>query len=1071
MKTRFFLILAIFFNTINLGAQIEQGKTFSIPKHEIVCSAFSADSKYIATGGFDKKIIICDALKGTVIKELTGLKDFPLSVAFSTDGNYLISGGKDSKVTIWNLQTGKFVSLNGHSADVTSVDISTGNLIASASKDKTIRIWDINGTLVSTLKGHTQEVNSVKFNYDGSKLVSGGADGKVIEWDVRNAKLIRSVEAHEGWTRCVAYNYNGTLIASGGDDGKIHIWNSSDGKLQNSIIAHSKWVQTLAFSPDGKYILSGGHDNYLVLINSITGEFVFHSPKQDFFVLSVAFNLNGKDFISSTLYSDKLHVWDASALGIQSMAGNSTVSRAKPVITWNNQNNLTSDKLNFKIDALLKSESEVSSVDIYVNGNKFSSERKLVTSNQGFDIDFKKVIFLNAGENKVRLTAYNAGGETISDELTVTYTQPQEVIAPPVAVIPKTKASISWKSQNNINVDTVLPGISAFIKSESAVNSVDVYVNDKQVSAEKINQANKSDFNVEFQKAIALKEGLNTVKLIASNEGGQSTSDILNITYVKPVKIVKPPEVVIPKTKASLVWKTSDNLNVENASAKVNASIKSDTKISSVDVYLNNKKISTEKELKGNGPGFNIDLEKAVDLTEGLNSLKLVAVNEAGESSSELLWITYIKPQERIAMQEKQFEMAIPPAEPEKPKTKPKVAWKTPDNTKVENLSAKILATIKSDTKVTMVDIFLNNKKILSEKELTASGTDFNIDLEKAIDLSEGLNTLRLVASNEAGESSSEPLWITYTKPKEIIAAVVKIPEEKKVESTPKEVPKPVEKITEVAVAKGFPTGAELLKDLPKNSQNQYRYAVIIGNEDYSSFQTGLQSESNVQFAVADAKAFKEYAVTILGVPEENVMLLTNARAIEMDNTIGKLNPIIKALNGKAEIVFFYAGHGFPDEQTKEAYLIPVDVSGTNLKFAIKLKDMYSSLTEFPSKRITVFIDACFSGGAREQGLLSARAVRINPKSNPLNGNVVVFTASSGNESALPYKEKEHGIFTYFLLAKLKETGGKITYKELSDYIIEQVGVKSVLVNNKPQTPQTNVSMGVANSWANWKIN
>jgi len=87
-----------------------------------------------------------------------------------------------------------------------------------------------------------------------------------------------------------------------------------------------------------------------------------------------------------------------------------------------------------------------------------------------------------------------------------------------------------------------------------------------------------------------------------------------------------------------------------------------------------------------------------------------------------------------------------------------------------------------------------------------------------------------------------------------------------------------------------------------------------------------------------------------------------------------------------------------------------------------------------------------------------------------LKGNLVVFSASSGSESSLPYKDKQHGLFTYYLLSKLKETRGEITYKELSEHLSAQVGVRSVMVNSKPQTPQTNVSYDAENVWGNWKL-
>ena len=62
-------------------------------------------------------------------------------------------------------------------------------------------------------------------------------------------------------------------------------------------------------------------------------------------------------------------------------------------------------------------------------------------------------------------------------------------------------------------------------------------------------------------------------------------------------------------------------------------------------------------------------------------------------------------------------------------------------------------------------------------------------------------------------------------------------------------------------------------------------------------------------------------------------------------------------------------------------------------------------------------MDACFSGSRRENGMIvSARGVAIKPKKDIVTGNVVVFSAADGSETAYPYKEKGHGLFTYFLL-------------------------------------------------------
>jgi len=270
-------------------------------------------------------------------------------------------------------------------------------------------------------------------------------------------------------------------------------------------------------------------------------------------------------------------------------------------------------------------------------------------------------------------------------------------------------------------------------------------------------------------------------------------------------------------------------------------------------------------------------------------------------------------------------------------------------------------------------------------------------------------------------------------------------------------------------------SSASLLADVDKNipdnvNSNTNRYALIFGNEDYASNQVGLQSEANVDFARNDAKIFKEYCLKTLGIPEENITYKTDATSGAMRQNIDKLRKLIKNSDGKMEVVFYYAGHGFPDEKTQEAYLIPVDVSGADLTSAIKLNDVYQSLTEYPSKRVLFFLDACFSGGARNQPLLAARGVKIKPKEITLRGNTVVFSASSKDQVSLPYKEKKHGMFTYFLLKKIQDTKGDVSLKELSDYINKTVSFESVKQNSKEQNPQTQISSEINSTWESWKL-
>ena len=265
---------------------------------------------------------------------------------------------------------------------------------------------------------------------------------------------------------------------------------------------------------------------------------------------------------------------------------------------------------------------------------------------------------------------------------------------------------------------------------------------------------------------------------------------------------------------------------------------------------------------------------------------------------------------------------------------------------------------------------------------------------------------------------------------------------------------------------------ADVDKNIPETEvKNPNKYALIIGNEDYSSKQSGLGSESNVAFAVNDAKVFKEYALKTFGIEEANVHCLINATSGEMNQKIALVCQILQKLNGKGELVFYYAGHGFPDESTKIPYLIPVDVNATNLNNAVNLFGLYKQFSTANPKKVSVFLDACFSGGGRDAGLLAARAVKIKPKMEIIEGNIVVFSATSEEQSALPFKERQHGMFTYHLLKNIQETKGNVTYGELESNVKEKVSIESLKINQKSQDPQVLFSSKIIDQWSTWKIN
>ena len=102
--------------------------------------------------------------------------------------------------------------------------------------------------------------------------------------------------------------------------------------------------------------------------------------------------------------------------------------------------------------------------------------------------------------------------------------------------------------------------------------------------------------------------------------------------------------------------------------------------------------------------------------------------------------------------------------------------------------------------------------------------------------------------------------------------------------------------------------------------------------------------------------------------------------------------------------------------------------------------------------------------------LVAARGVAREAKKEVISGNTVVFSAASGDETAMPFKEKQHGLFTYFLLKKLQETKGNVTYGELAEYIKENVKKEAFLTNEKPQNPVVATSAASTATWRSLKF-
>ncbi len=256
------------------------------------------------------------------------------------------------------------------------------------------------------------------------------------------------------------------------------------------------------------------------------------------------------------------------------------------------------------------------------------------------------------------------------------------------------------------------------------------------------------------------------------------------------------------------------------------------------------------------------------------------------------------------------------------------------------------------------------------------------------------------------------------------------------------------------------------IPDLKKN--NIDRYALIIGNSVYKTNSDMV----DIKYAINDAMAFKLYSQKILGIPEKQIYYLENAISSQMDTYIKKIVDAMQFKEGEGEFYIYYSGHGNNDS-IGNSYIIPTDATTKNFtKYGIKLSDFYAELMKYPSKKVVVFLDACFSGGGKTGEIVEAKSgVRIAPKTDKVTTkSLLIFAASSDDQIAHEYPEKTHGLFTYFLLNELKTSKGNINYDTLTTNVKTNVFNYSNSITNQPQTPKVNISIN-NDTWKTWKVN
>ena len=231
-------------------------------------------------------------------------------------------------------------------------------------------------------------------------------------------------------------------------------------------------------------------------------------------------------------------------------------------------------------------------------------------------------------------------------------------------------------------------------------------------------------------------------------------------------------------------------------------------------------------------------------------------------------------------------------------------------------------------------------------------------------------------------------------------------------------------------------------------AENPDNFALVIGIEKYAGLPVADHAER-------DAAAVREH-LSALGYPARNIIYLTGSQASKagLEKYLEAWLP--RNLRETSKLFVYFSGHGAPDIQTGEAYLVPQDGDAKFIETTgYSVSRLYEKLNSLKARHIIVAMDACFSGtGGRSVLPKGARPLvtKIDTGADRA-GRLTVLAAAGPDEITGTEESQGHGLFTHHLLHALNQAQGSITVKSLYDDLLPRVQ-DAARRDNRDQTPQ-----------------
>lgn len=937
------------------------------PEGMIYASAISPDGKLLAISGYpvstqkSNYIILIDLEKGTQIHTALGHTNVVNSLDFMGDGKYLASGSDDGTIKLWSVKD------NAKLVNVSTIEVGTRVTglsfnkktrgLAVASDQRSVLLYDLKDIdkgvskfPLKELRKHKDFINKVAFSPDGTYLASSSLSSELLIWK-NDGSLFKSIDKIKNIINAIAFSHDSRILVLMDDTGNGASYSVSEGNKLASFYGHDNTVFSAAFSPEsatGNYLVAtaGGNNNVIYVWNSINGRVQQTIKGVGGTVWDLAFGKGLELFISNQQPKNNEVNYQYS---FDFKTFGMKANPGRPITTF-------LEKANELVNQTSAYDLEVEKGGIIQN-DEFEDGRILdfqATSDGSIVVasDFSLKMYNRKGQMLKEFLGHTAGVRSVTVSKDGRYmasgSEDQTVKIWKLAEIGQAP------SMSEVFQEPVWKEYFQTLEMDSLINK---------------------------PGKRAWEQVINYLR----DNGDKTYRDIQEV-YNNIGEVVKPfANYFVSNDAQWICWTPEGYFSCSSSGGEyfgwhINKGIYQLADFYTAEQYFD-LLFRPEVMVKSMNQGRRV---KEILIGDGERIFDLSKLSRPSAAFFNTSTLTFGGEKKLDYNKEKYL-------------------------TQSKSLSLEVNI-YDGGGGVKEVNIYQNEKLIISDKEIKSLSEGDKIAKTYNVDLLNGRNDFKVIVKNfQKIESRPDYLKVEYNG--EIIAT-------------------------------------------------SSLYILSVGINEYKN------SRYNLNYARPDAKSFTKKVI------ENGSKMFKSIRKTEIYDTEATRENIIKGFESvisqaKPEdvFVFYYAGHGTLDEDNdNEYYLVPTDITklyGDQAQLqekGISADDLKNYLAKIKPQKQLVLMDACHSGGAIKSINVRAAASEEKAIVQLARASGVVMIASSGTQQfASEFDALQHGVFTYALLEALDgeaDAGDdKVTVNELKIFMEERVPELSNKYGGKPQYP------------------